>query len=169
MSPRSGPELSGPARSLSRPSASPQRSGSPKSCGHSVHYVLSCGDNHNTDQRVPCWPYLCRSQRCCGQFFCLPPRWSFYIAHPGEYRLGIDDGTFIISWTERNGPPVSPPKRRGFGALVMETMAARSVDGTVDLDYASSGVTWRLACRAANALSPREAGGLSWSVDQRNG
>jgi hypothetical protein len=76
-------------------------------------------------------------------FFVLPPRWSFYIAHPGEYRLGIDDGTFIISWTERNGPPVSPPKRRGFGALVMETMAARSVDGTVDLDYASSGVTWR--------------------------
>jgi hypothetical protein len=91
-------------------------------------------------------------------FFVLPPRWSFYIAHPGEYRLGIDDGTFIISWTERNGPPVSPPKRRGFGALVMETMAARSVDGTLDLDYASSGVTWRLACRAANALSPGEAG-----------
>jgi hypothetical protein len=82
---------------------------------------------------------------------------------------GIDDGTFIITWTERNGTPASPPKRRGFAAVVMETMAARSVDGTVDLDYASSGVTWRLACRAANALSPREAGGLSWSVDQRNG
>jgi PAS domain S-box-containing protein len=80
---------------------------------------------------------------------------------------GIDDGTFTISWTERNGPPVSPPKRRGFGAVVMETMAARSVDGTVDLDYASSGVTWRLTCRAANALSPGEAGG--WSADQRKG
>jgi hypothetical protein len=42
----------------------------------------------------------------------------------------------------------------------METMAARSVDGTLDLDYASSGVTWRLACRAANALSPGKPGAL---------
>jgi hypothetical protein len=40
----------------------------------------------------------------------------------------------------------------------MVTMAARSVDGTVDPDYASSGVTWRLTCRAAHALSPGGAG-----------
>jgi hypothetical protein len=38
----------------------------------------------------------------------------------------------------------------------METMAEQSVDGTVDLDYAPSGVTWRLTCLAANALEPRE-------------
>jgi hypothetical protein len=28
------------------------------------------------------------------------------------------------------------------------------VDGTVDLDYAPSGLTWRLTCPAANALEP---------------
>jgi hypothetical protein len=61
-----------------------------------------------------------------------------------------------MSWTEREGPPVSVPKRRGFGAIVMETMAERSVNGTVDLDYASSGLTWRLTCPAANALEPWE-------------
>jgi two-component sensor histidine kinase len=84
---------------------------------------------------------------------------------------GIDDGTFTISWTERNGPPVSRPQRRGFGAVIMETMAARSVDGTVDLDYAPSGVTWRLTCRPANALDPGETGGrgLGWSIDQHGG
>jgi hypothetical protein len=34
----------------------------------------------------------------------------------------------------------------------MEAMTERSVDGTVDLDYAPSGFTWRLSCPAANAL-----------------
>jgi PAS domain S-box-containing protein len=65
---------------------------------------------------------------------------------------GADGGTFTMSWTERDGPPVSAPKRRGFGTIVIEAMAESSVDGAVDLDYAPSGVTWRLTCPAANAL-----------------
>jgi two-component sensor histidine kinase len=60
--------------------------------------------------------------------------------------------TFTISWTEREGPPVSAPERRGFGTVVMQEMAERSVDGKVDLEYAPSGVTWRLTCPAVNAL-----------------
>jgi PAS domain S-box-containing protein len=63
-----------------------------------------------------------------------------------------DCGTFTMSWTEREGPPVTAPKRRGFGTVVMEEMAERSVGGKVELDYAMSGVTWRLACPSANAL-----------------
>jgi hypothetical protein len=38
----------------------------------------------------------------------------------------------------------------------MEMMAERSVNGTVDLDYAPSGLTWHLTCPAANALEPGE-------------
>jgi two-component sensor histidine kinase len=60
--------------------------------------------------------------------------------------------TFTMSWAERDGPPVSAPKQRGFGAIVIEAMAERSVDGTVALNYAPSGLTWRLTCPAANAL-----------------
>jgi PAS domain S-box-containing protein len=63
-----------------------------------------------------------------------------------------DGDTFTMSWTERNGPPVSAPKRRGFGTIVMEAMAERSVGGKVDLDYAPSGVTWRLTCPAGSAV-----------------
>ena len=63
-----------------------------------------------------------------------------------------DADTFTMSWTERDGPPVSAPTRRGFGTIVVETMTARSVGGVVDLDYAPSGVTWRLTCPPANAL-----------------
>jgi PAS domain S-box-containing protein len=37
--------------------------------------------------------------------------------------------TFTMSWTERDGPQVSPPQQRGFGTVVMQEMAKRSVDG----------------------------------------
>jgi PAS domain S-box-containing protein len=63
-----------------------------------------------------------------------------------------DGDTFTMSWTERDGPQVSPPQRRGFGTVVMQEMAERSMDGKVDLDYAPSGVTWRVTCPVANAL-----------------
>jgi PAS domain S-box-containing protein len=73
-----------------------------------------------------------------------------------DIRWGIDGDTLTMSWSEHEGPPVCAPKRRGFGTIVMEMMAERSVDGKVDLDYAPSGLVWRLTCSAANALEPRE-------------
>jgi PAS domain S-box-containing protein len=71
---------------------------------------------------------------------------------------GTDGDTLTMNWTERDGPRVSPPERRGFGTIVMEAMAERSVDGKVDLHYAPPGVTWRLTCPTANALERRENG-----------
>jgi PAS domain S-box-containing protein len=65
-----------------------------------------------------------------------------------------DGETLTMSWTEREGPPVSAPKRRGFGTVVIQEMVKQSVDGNVDLDYAPSGLTWRLTCPAASALEP---------------
>jgi two-component sensor histidine kinase len=65
-----------------------------------------------------------------------------------------DGDNLIVSWTESEGPSVSPPKRRGFGSIVVEAMAERSVGGVVHLDYLPSGLTWRLSCPAANALEP---------------
>jgi hypothetical protein len=67
-----------------------------------------------------------------------------------------------MSWVGRNKPPVSAPKRRGFGTIVTHLMAERSLGGRVDLDYAPSGVTWRLPCPAANALgSPSGLGAVA--------
>jgi PAS domain S-box-containing protein len=82
---------------------------------------------------------------------------------------GTDRDTLTISWTEREGPPVSAPKRRGFGTIVMETMAARSVDGKVDLSYPPSGLIWRLTCPAANALEPSERQQISGEGPNRAG
>jgi two-component sensor histidine kinase len=66
----------------------------------------------------------------------------------------VEGDIFAISWTERNGPPVSQPERRGFGSTVIESMAKRTVGGEVQLDYAPSGLTWSLTCPEANALGP---------------
>jgi two-component sensor histidine kinase len=69
-----------------------------------------------------------------------------------DVNWGTDGNTFTMGWTERGGPPVSQPRRRGFGTIVIEAMTERSVNGAVDLDYAPAGVTWRLTCPAASAL-----------------
>jgi PAS domain S-box-containing protein len=81
---------------------------------------------------------------------------------------GSDGDTFTMSWTEREGPVVSAPKRRGFGTIVMKAMTERSVDGKVDLDYAPSGVTWRLTRPAANAVEPGEREQILERREDRN-
>jgi PAS domain S-box-containing protein len=73
-----------------------------------------------------------------------------------DVRWRLEGDTFMMSWTERNGPPVSPPERSGFGSTVVDSMAKLSVGGEIKLDYAPSGLKWRLTCPAANALEPRE-------------
>jgi two-component sensor histidine kinase len=78
-----------------------------------------------------------------------------------DVRWGTADGALTMSWTERGGPPVLTPQRRGFGSIVMEAMAEHSVGGKVDLDYAPSGFTWRLTCPAANALESKWRTGRS--------
>jgi two-component sensor histidine kinase len=80
---------------------------------------------------------------------------------------GTEGDTLTMSWTERQGPPVSAPMRRGFGTIVVETMAERSVDGAVDLDYAPSGLAWRLTWPAANALEPGEREQISGEKENR--
>ncbi len=75
---------------------------------------------------------------------------------------------FAINWTECAGPPVSAPDRYGFGTTVMRAMAERSVDGVVDLDYAPSGLAWRLTCPAANALEPSKREEQN-SIGRKNG
>jgi len=68
----------------------------------------------------------------------------------------LEGGVFAMNWTERNGPHVSPPQRSGFGSTVIALMAKRTVGGEVQLDYAPSGLMWRLTSPAANTLEPSE-------------
>lgn len=54
------------------------------------------------------------------------------------------DRRFRMSWRESNGPPVTPPARRGFGHLVISDMVASSLRGKVALDYAREGLSWAI-------------------------
>ncbi|MDQ0511941.1 sensor histidine kinase [Ancylobacter amanitiformis] len=49
-------------------------------------------------------------------------------------------GGFELSWIEKGGPPVTPPRARGFGSLVIERNLARALDGKVDLEFDPAGL-----------------------------
>ncbi len=76
---------------------------------------------------------------------------------------------FTMSWTENDGPPVVAPARRGFGSMVIDTMAKQSLDGEVAIYYARSGLMWQLTCPAANALEAEERERNRDRIDQADG
>lgn len=67
-----------------------------------------------------------------------------------EVRWRIDgrgpDGCFHMSWTERNGPRLTAPDRRGFGTTVITRMVQMTVGGQADVDFAETGLIWRMSC-----------------------
>lgn len=72
-----------------------------------------------------------------------------------------DGDTFTMSWTERDGPQVAPPKQRGFGTTVVEAMVRHATSGEVRLDFAASGLQWRLRCPAAEVLEAKPGSGAA--------
>jgi PAS domain S-box-containing protein len=69
---------------------------------------------------------------------------------------GAASERFMMSWIERGGPPVADPTHRGFGSTVVKSMAELSLDGEIELDFAASGLIWRLACPATKILDTGE-------------
>ncbi|ALN75713.1 PAS domain S-box protein [Aureimonas sp. AU20] len=61
--------------------------------------------------------------------------------------------TLALSWREVNGPPASPPTRKGFGSRLIEMGLSGSTGGSVELDYASDG----LKCRIRASLTELQA------------
>lgn len=62
------------------------------------------------------------------------------------------DKRFNISWVESGGPSVVVPTHRGFGSTVTKTLAELSLDGEVELDFAPSGIVWKMSCPATKVL-----------------
>ncbi len=53
---------------------------------------------------------------------------------------------FTMEWKENGGPTVVAPTRRGFGWSVLCQLMKMSLDADVALEYAPTGVVWRLGC-----------------------
>jgi two-component sensor histidine kinase len=60
-----------------------------------------------------------------------------------------DDGSFKLIWTERGGPPVNAPKRRGFGTRMIETGLAMELGGTVRITFGNPGLVCEMTSNKA--------------------
>ncbi len=56
---------------------------------------------------------------------------------PGAERLDL-------TWTERDGPPVKPPARRGFGSRLIERGLAAELSGEASIHFEPAGVVCRI-------------------------
>lgn len=59
---------------------------------------------------------------------------------------------FTMTWREQGVENIAPPRKRGFGSLVISHIVKQSLDAAVDLDYSPPGVTWRMECPAKEVL-----------------
>lgn len=51
------------------------------------------------------------------------------------------DGRIRLVWKERGGPEVVPPRRNGFGRMLLERLVGPALDGDVTIDFAPEGVS----------------------------
>jgi two-component sensor histidine kinase len=76
-------------------------------------------------------------------------------AWQGDGRVDISvqahDGQVRIVWRETGGPPVVAPERRGFGSRLLQRGVAAELGGTVEMDFAPTG----LICTIEAPISPR--------------
>jgi PAS domain S-box-containing protein len=57
------------------------------------------------------------------------------------------DGWVVLRWTERDGPPVKEPTRRGFGSRVIESMIGQ-LKGKASFDWRTTGLECVITLRA---------------------
>ncbi len=65
---------------------------------------------------------------------------------------GLIDSKLKLEWREQNGPPVSPPTRRGFGSSLLERAVSGQLDGTYQQIFAPEGFVCRLEFSALSYL-----------------
>ncbi len=72
-----------------------------------------------------------------------------------SWEYGREGRELRFTWQEAGGPPVEPPRHRGFGHAVLERMA-KTLEGDVSLSFEPSGFVWRVTIGAEKiALSER--------------
>lgn len=69
------------------------------------------------------------------------------LASPGgavELEWRLVGAAFEMTWRETGGAAVAPPKRRGYGSLLIENVMASEMNGRVTLEYLPEGLFCRL-------------------------
>ena len=62
-----------------------------------------------------------------------------------RWQISSDDADrFLFEWIKQGGPPVSEPKRRGFGSSIVESLTPADLGGTATLSFKPTGVRYAL-------------------------
>jgi PAS domain S-box-containing protein len=78
-------------------------------------------------------------------------KWNVRQEPGGDQRL-------LFAWREHGGVAARPPRRRGFGHVVLEEIVPGMLGGAATLAFAPEGVTWTLDVALGRALSPAATG-----------
>ncbi|MDX5331075.1 MAG: sensor histidine kinase [Caulobacteraceae bacterium] len=63
----------------------------------------------------------------------------------------------VITWREEGGPPLAPPRSKGFGSRLLERGVANELGGHVTLDFTASGLVCEIRTAVSRRLAPKEA------------
>ncbi len=72
-------------------------------------------------------------------------RWSLAKDSGGHEHIGL-------TWQESGGPRVTPPARKGFGSILIESVLAQDLDGTVDIQYNPGGILFHIDMPAEKSM-----------------
>jgi chemotaxis family two-component system sensor kinase Cph1 len=72
-----------------------------------------------------------------------------------------------LEWTERGGPAVTPPTRRGFGRTLLERVFAGDVDGSAALDFQPAGLVCVLEISASHVAQSEPVLAAPAALDPR--
>ena len=61
-----------------------------------------------------------------------------------------EEGGFNLEWTESGGPQTPGPAQKGFGMVLLEDVAARELEGEVQIDLRASGLRAKLTAGPAS-------------------
>jgi len=65
-----------------------------------------------------------------------------------EVVWSLNDSRLVLDWREHDGPPVTSPRRRGFGSRLIERSIRDDVHGEATIAYEPDGLWCRIALRA---------------------
>nr|WP_240902913.1 HWE histidine kinase domain-containing protein [Caulobacter sp. SLTY] len=71
-----------------------------------------------------------------------------------DLELAFADDRFRMTWTERGGPIVSAPARRGFGLRLAEMGLARDLGGKAEVRFGSEGMVYALEAPVSVRIMP---------------
>jgi PAS domain S-box-containing protein len=62
-------------------------------------------------------------------------------------------GEVLLQWTEEGGPEVKPPRREGYGTMLIRELLTFELNGTVDLQYSRAGLTCKISLPVDRSLA----------------